>query len=274
MSQFAVSNKYMNPTQDFVQSTSVVAQVSFVLLVVVGFIFALHVGIGVLGWLFQPSSKTILVNGLVDGQTLIVIPQDPASPNAKPISRSNNEDEGIEFTWSVWLNLSDKQNNPEQYKCIFYKGDDTVPSDNGMNTVSNAPGLYLLPNSNTLQVVMNTFQVINETIDIPNIPLNKWINVMIRCEQQTLDVYINGTIAKSHVLHGVPKQNWGSVYVSPYGGFQGYLSNLTYQSKAVSPIEMSSLVIKGPNLTAVGSILDIQKVPNNFLSSRWYFGSV
>jgi hypothetical protein len=55
---------------------------------------------------------------------------------------------------------------------------------------------------------MNTFSVINEQIVIPDLPLNKWVNVIIRCENTTLDVYINGTITRSHMLHGVPKQNY------------------------------------------------------------------
>ena len=37
---------------------------------------------------------------------------------------------------------------------------------------------------------------------------------MIRCENRTLDAYINGTIVKRHILTGVPRQNYGNVYVS------------------------------------------------------------
>jgi hypothetical protein len=54
---------------------------------------------------------------------------------------------------------------------------------------------------------MNTFNVINEEITIPDVPLNKWVNVIIRCQNTTLDVYINGTITRSVELTGVPKQN-------------------------------------------------------------------
>ena len=50
----------------------------------------------------------------------------------------------------------------------------------------------------------------------------------------TLDVYINGSIIKSHHLHGVPKQNYGDVYIAPNGGFAGYISNLWYYNYALS----------------------------------------
>ena len=75
---------------------------------------------------------------------------------------------------------------------------------------------------------MNTFDVINKEIEVPNIPINKWVNVIIRCHTTTLDVYINGTLARSIELSGVPKQNYGDVYVAMNGGFDGYISNLWY----------------------------------------------
>jgi hypothetical protein len=83
--------------------------------------------------------------------------------------------------------------------------------DNGMIQPNNAPGLYIAPNTNALVIVMNTYNVINEETLIPDIPLNKWINVIIRCQNTTLDVYINGIISRSIHLLGVPKQNYGDV---------------------------------------------------------------
>ncbi len=123
---------------------------------------------------------------------------------------------------------------------------------------------------------MNTYNVINEEITIPNIPLNKWINVIIRCQNTTLDVYVNGTITKSHELHGVPKQNYGNVYVAMNGGFDGYISNLWYYNYALGATEISKLVTKGPNTKLIssgpGSGTDsINLVNPNYLSLRWFF---
>ena len=36
-------------------------------------------------------------------------------------------------------------------------------------------------------------------IELDNIPLNKWINLIVRVENKALDVYVNGTIAGRHV---------------------------------------------------------------------------
>jgi hypothetical protein len=135
---------------------------------------------------------------------------------------------------------------------------------------NNAPGLYIAPNTNALVVVMNTFNVINEEIIIPDIPINKWVNIIIRCQNTTLDVYINGTIARSINLVGVPKQNYGDVYVAMNGGFDGYISNLWYYNYALGTAAIQNLVTKGPNTKMIGGNGLADKM-YNYLSLRWFF---
>ncbi len=119
---------------------------------------------------------------------------------------------------------------------------------------------------------MNTFNVINEEITINDIPLNKWVNVIIRCQNNTLDVYINGTIVKSHHLHGVPKQNYGDVYIAPNGGFSGYISNLWYYNYAIETADITKLTTKGPNLNMKGSgSKSLNMTTPDYLSLRWFF---
>ena len=155
------------------------------------------------------------------------------------------------------------------FKHIFSKGNITIGKD-GMIEPNNAPGLYIAPNTNALVVVMNTYNVINEEITIPDIPLNKWVNVIIRCQNTNLDVYINGTIARSINLVGVPKQNYGDVYVAMNGGFDGYISNLWYYSYALGTSAIQNLVNKGPNTKIIGGNGLADKM-YNYLSLRWFF---
>jgi hypothetical protein len=117
---------------------------------------------------------------------------------------------------------------------------------------------------------MNTFNDINQEVVIPNIPLNKWMNVLIRCQNNKLDIYINGTITKSIQLNGVPKQNYGDVFVAMNGGFDGYISNLWYYDYALGTTAISNLVNSGPNLKMYGSNSFTNKM-SKYLSLRWYF---
>jgi hypothetical protein len=247
------------------------------LLVLFVFIILLRLGISLLGYFLAPSGSPKLIDGMVDAKQLIVIPQDPESEGSVTISRSVNATDGIEFTWSVWIYIDDLTYNSGNYKCVFYKGNDYAKNPNaadqesqGLNFPNNAPGLYIAPNTNKLVIMMNTFNVINEEIDVDDIPLNKWVNVIIRCQNNTLDVYINGTIIKSHQLHGVPKQNYGDVYVAPNGGFSGYISNLWYYNYALGTAEISRISSKGPNTYMRGSN-GINIKNNNYLSLRWFF---
>lgn len=271
------SNQYTSATQDFLNSNSVVAQIAFLLLVLFGFVILLRLGITSIGYFLGPSGSAKLVDGMVDATQMITIPQDPESNGAITLSRSVNATEGIEFTWSVWIYIENLTYNEGQYRCIFYKGNDYARNSNapeeqpvGLNFPNNAPGLYLAPNSNSLVVMMNTFTVINEEIIVNDIPVNNWVNVIIRCQNNTIDVYINGSIIKSHQLHGVPKQNYGDVYVAPNGGFSGYISNLYYYDYALGMNEISSIVNNGPSTKMKGSDnLNIKS--GDYLSLRWFF---
>lgn len=273
--QFTGSNSYVNATQEFLNSNSLIAQVAFLLLVLFVFIILLRMGISLLGYFLAPTGSPKLIDGMVDAKQLIVIPQDPSSEGSVTINRSANANEGIEFTWSVWIYIDDLTYNSGRYRCVFYKGNDYAKNPNnqeaqGLNFPNNAPGVYIAPNTNSLVIMMNTFNVINEEITVNDIPLNKWVNVIIRCQNNTLDVYINGTIAKSHHLHGVPKQNYGDVYVAPNGGFSGYISNLWYYNYALGTAEINRIATKGANTYMRGSNGLNLKTPN-YLSLRWFF---
>jgi len=258
-------------SKDFLESNTLVAKFVFLILVIFIFILILRVGVFFLTWYFSPNTSPMLISGLVDANQTIIIPQDPSSKGAIPILRSQNENDGIEFTWSTWVFINGL--NPlGQYKHIFYKGNDNLLS-NGMNYPNNAPGLYIAPNTNSLVVIMNTYNMINEEITVPNIPLNKWMNVIIRCQNTTLDIYINGVITRSIELKGVPKQNYGNVYVGMNGGFDGFISNLQYFSYALGITKINTIVNGGPNTNSSTSS-NLYNKDADYLSLRWYlFGS-
>ena len=256
-------------TAEFLQSNSLVAKLAFLLLVIFGFIILLRVGISVISNLFKPSESPHLIDGMVDATQMIIFEQDPSNNGAKTIYRSINADDGIEFTWSVWIFIENLQTNSGIYKHIFSKGNSTL-QDNGLIFPNNAPGLYIAPNTNALVVMMNTFHVINEEIVIPDIPLNKWVNIIIRCQNTTLDVYVNGTIARSINLAGVPKQNYGDVYVAMNGGFAGNISNLWYFNYALGTSAIQKISENGPNTRMIGTT-GMSDRTFNYLSLRWFF---
>jgi hypothetical protein len=256
-------------TKEFMESNSLVAKFAFLIVILFAFVILLRVGISVISYFFAPNQSPHLITGMVDAKQAIVYPQDPTSNGAVTIYRSVNASDGLEFTWSVWIYINTLQYLEGKYKHIFYKGNSNLDT-NGLNFPNNAPGLYIAPNTNTLVVMMNTFNNINEEIQIPDIPLNKWVNVILRCSNKTFDVFINGTITRSITMMGVPKQNYGDVYVAMNGGFDGYISNLWYYNYSLGTAAIQSIVEKGPNTKMVGNNGLNLKNPN-YLSLRWFF---
>jgi len=255
---------------NFFHSESILTNVSFAFLILFVFIILFQIGLTLISqFVTSRNSSPQLINGMVDGSQLIVITQDPAQSGSVTISRSNNAVNGVEFTWSVWVFIT--KIDATKYQHIFHKGDININSDTGLNFPNNAPGLYISPNNNELVIIMNTYTVINEEIKIDDIPMNKWVNIIIRCRNKTMDVYINGTIAKSIELIGVPKQNYGNVYVGMNGGFSGNLSNLWYYNYAININQIDGIVSKGPN-TSSASLSSTSNKVSNYLSMRWFFG--
>jgi len=259
---------FMTGTKEFLESNSIVAKVAFLLLVLIVFILLLRLGIQIISYFMTPTSDPILINGMIDATHMQIIPQNPALANSIPILRSVNQSEGIEFTWACWTFIKNlKPDN--RYKHIFHKGNNKVDSEMGMNFPNNAPGLYIAPHTNNLVVVMNTFNKIKEEVVIEDIPLNKWVCVIIRVENHNLDVYINGVIVKRHVLASVPKQNYGDVYLSMNGGYNGYTSELRYWNHALNVREIQDVVNRGPNLKMQEP--DMVESEPRYFSLRWFF---
>ena len=256
-------------TKEFLETNSLVAKFAFLLLVLFAFVVLLRLGISTLSYFLKPSTSPRLIDGMVEASQMLIFPQDPSNNGAVTIYRSVNATDGLEFTWSTWIFIDSLETNSGMFKHIFSKGNSDI-GKNGMIQPNNAPGLYIAPNTNALVVVMNTYNVINEEIIIPDIPLNKWVNVIIRCQNTTVDVYINGTISRSINLIGVPKQNYGDVYVAMNGGFDGYISNLWYYNYALGTSAIQNLVNRGPNTKMIYGNGMTDKM-YNYLSLRWFF---
>ena len=284
LQQFS-SNQYVQGSKTFLESNSIVAKFAFLILVLIIFMMLLSLGSFILIRVFSKDSNPILIDGMINSRQMMIIPQNPSKRGAKPIHRSNNERDGLEFTWSVWIFVNDFGVKENEMKHVFHKGNDNISKDGtgggeeGVNFPNNSPGLYITPRLDGkgkgdmagLKIFMNSFEKINEEIIVKDLPLHKWVNIIIRVTKQNqLDVYINGTLVKRHMLAGVPRQNYGDVYVSMNGGFDGNTSGLRYFEEALGTSKIQSIVNKGPNTSFVTANLGSTNVTNKYLSTRWY----
>lgn len=271
------SSSDVSGSKDFLESNTLIAKTAFLLLVIILFFILLRVCISLLSWLLAPSQNITLVSGIADATQSIVISQDPSSQASMPVIRSVNESEGMEFTWSIWVFLKPVTTSSiSQLQHIFSKGvfnGGSMASGNCSPFSNNAPGLYL-KGANTLLVVMDstTTPACNQTnvpIQIDNMPINKWFNVVIRLTNNDMDVYINGRLTERKTFtDGVPNQNYDDVYICQNGGFNGYIADLKYYNSSIGTSEINSIVSSGPNTSVNMSSLKNNMPP--YLSGNWY----
>ena len=153
--------------------------------------------------------------------------------------------------WNIhglfWLYIKDSTTDTTGTRHIFNKGNNTKNNDtDGDYMDTNGPGLYLHVRDIEadkykivdLEVLIDNFEVradgTTNTISVPDLPLNKWVSVIIRAEHKTIDVFINGILVRREIFSDIIKQNYGDIYVSQAVGtdervgFDGKISNLWY----------------------------------------------
>lgn len=182
-----------------------------------------------------------LVRDTKNAKDELVISQDPNKNDSIPLRRSFNEMDGVEFTFSTWLFIEDYEYRKGKWKHVFHKG-------NASSWPNRCPGVWLHPNDNAMRVYLNTYNDISHHVDIDNIPISKWFHLVTLVTQDHLDVYINGFLKKRVLHNGLPKQNFGDVYINLNGGFCGYVSRMKYYDYAVVFGEIENDVSAGPNL--------------------------
>ena len=204
---------------------------------------------------------------------------------AKTIGLSENERTGIEFAYSFYFMVHPNTfTGDAKLKHVFHKGNQCAWPLMG-------PGVFMMGNSNTMRVVMNGYDDPYHFADIPNIPMKKWVHVVLNCVNNALEIYINGNIVSRINFKGsLPYQNFGDIYVfnnanyvvrlpdrDPFevqGTCSGYISNLTYARYGLSFTEIQSLMNAGPSKR----ILQREDQDKNnlppYLADTWWTGGV
>ena len=283
MTDYSSSKSLGEASSEFMQSNSIIAKLAFLFFVIIIFNILLRLGMFLLSYFSVDNENPYLIEGLISCSTAILIPQNPKNKNAVTLLRSNNKASGLEFTWSVWLYINDlgtvtpDNSSAPTYSHIFHKGSRDYA--NNISTITNGPGVYLSSNTNpTIRIIMDTVDSSSRAdITVDNIPLRKWFNLIIRMQNTSMDIYINGVVTQHKLLEAIPKQNYYDVYVCDKGGFNGNLSNLRYYSSALNIFDINGVVKKGPNLkpsTSPAVTQTIGAVPPNYsysyLSTNWY----
>ncbi len=190
--------------------------------------------------------------------------QDPKScfPILEP---SKNERNGSEYSYSCYINIGSEYLNTcntdgnTTLQHIFHKGSPTIYP-------LMAPGVFVLSNTNVLRVYQNSTTKWDNYVDISNIPINKWVHLVVILRGPFLEVYINANLATRMRINGVPKMNYSNLYLlndtvsqnnstdkeasevfASMSAMKGYVSRLKYFAFALHFQQIEKLLREGPN---------------------------
>jgi hypothetical protein len=254
----STANTVSEYTQEISSNDTLMLVIKVILVLVLFIVLIQIVKYYYIKWDLAQTSSPMLIDGTKNAKNAFVISQDPNHTNYVPIQRSVNQD-GIEFSYAVWFLINDFSYKQNEWKHMFHKG-------NSSSYPNRAPGVWIHPNSNMIRVYMNTMKTLLEFVDIDNIPLRKWVHLVITIKNRDLLIYINGYLKIRKELSSLPRQNYGDVWVNMYGGFEGYLAKLQYFDRALTLPEISEIVTNGPG---AGNCIDTKEMPP-YLDDSWW----
>ena len=255
--------------KDFLTSGSPLSKIALAVIFIVVFIASVSIFRKIYKRYKQvATSSPWILKGTKEGKKAIVITQNPETDGSITAHRSKNEFGGLEFSYMIWIYIADVTQGkgtdtndriPEEGQHILHKGNATAKN-------IQAPGIWLHKNKNSLRINMNTFKHVKEFVDVDNIPLNKWVHLTVAVRQRDLDVFINGNIVQRLKMKGLPRQNYGNIYLNAFRGIDGFMSNTRYFNFYISFREIDEHIKYGPSLKAC---IDTGEKPPYFVPNWW-----
>jgi hypothetical protein len=271
----------------------------------IAIVILLYVILGTLGFVYTSfmgmwkDRVELFPDTYASGTNMYTAIQNPSSPQALTIYPSDNQGSGIEFSYSMFINLSSSTfaNGDASLYHILHKGYSQPYPLLG-------PGVFAWGNKNTIRIFMNSYSTWDNWTDIDNIPVDKWFHLTVCCkgngaQGSALYVYLNGNLKTKVGLSGgtPPYQNYGNVYafsgrkqilntantaslnqdpafvtdtslttMTFNGSATGMISRVYYFSYALTYSEIQALMNKGPSSVMASTSLGM--VP--YLTDTWW----
>lgn len=195
------------------------------------------------------------LQSIQDGQTTSTISASDLATNGSDVPSSN-------FAYSVWFYVNDWNYRYGEPKVIFGRmgaksgdGGGSVPGISGLDP---CPAVVLGAVENNISVSLGCYPGIDQepttpggntvvhTCSIANVPIQKWVNLIISVYGRTMDLYIDGKLVRTCLLPGVASvNNNANIYVTPAGGFNGWTSKLQYYPNSLNPQEAWNIYTRG-----------------------------
>jgi hypothetical protein len=209
------------------------------------------------------------LQNIQDGKTASTISASSLATNGTDVPSSN-------FAYSVWFYINNWNYRYGEEKVIF--GRMGAMSGSGKGSVKGISGLDPCPAvvlgavENNISISLGCYPGANQqpttpggntivhTCSVANVPIQKWVNLVVSVYGRSMDVYIDGKLVRTCLLPGVASVNNNSnLYVTPQGGFEGWTAKLQYYPDSLNPQEVWNNYARGySNWTNMFSSYQVQ----------------
>ena len=200
-------------------------------------------------------SDPYTLQNIQSGQTSSTIAATSLATNGSNVPSSN-------FAYSVWFYVNDWNYRYGEPKVIFGRmgapsssGGGSVPGVNGLDP---CPAVVLGAVENNISVSLGCYPGVDQqpttpggntvvhTCTVSNVPIQKWVNLIISVYGRTMDMYIDGKLVRTCLLPGIASiNNDANIYVTPAGGFDGWTSKLQYYPDSLNPQQAWNIYTQG-----------------------------
>jgi len=184
---------------------------------------------------------------LTSGQTMQTI-------NASTLAPSSSSGNTSNFTYSIWMYIDDWNYRYGEEKVVFGRmvtGSATsqpCPSvvlgaleNNVIVSLTVFPGQDSVPTSSSTSSsasssTSSTSKSIVHRCAVANVPIQKWVNLLVSVYGRSMDIYLDGKLVRTCVLPGVAKIDSNApAYITPNGGFSGWTAKFQYWADSCDP---------------------------------------
>ena len=172
-------------------------------------------------------------------------------------AKSITDATALNYGYSIWIYIENWT--------YAYGGAPKVVFNRGAN-----PVVTLGSVDNTLTTTIKLANGTSSACVVPNIPLQKWTNVIVTLNDKSLDTYLNGKLAKTCVLASPPASvdATADVNLTPNGGFAGFTARFKYWGSAVNPQQAWNVYKQGPGGNLLTSFFNQYKIQLSFLKGN------
>lgn len=200
-------------------------------------------------------SDPYTLQNIQSGQTASTISASSLATNGSSTASSN-------FAYSVWFYVNDWNYRYGESKVIFGRmgAASTIGngSIDGINGLDPCPAVVLGAIENNVSISLGCYPGMDQqpttpggntvvhTCSVANVPIQKWVNLLISVYGRSMDVYIDGKLVRTCLLPGIANvNNNANIHVTPAGGFDGWTSKLQYYPNSLNPQDAWNIYTKG-----------------------------